>query len=408
MEFAGWIFLAVGACGVLLSFNTLRPRFSRPSLAVISFFAGWLRGELALHALVVETLLFGVLIWAGGLLTWPGRIGAGLTCVSIALNILSLRKSLTSRGAIEDALVGFMVEESAPARFRWRSLIFPAPLQPAGVERLRNIVYHADGKVRLRLDVYRRRGSDGENRPALVFVHGGAWMIGNKAQQGRPLLHHLAAEGWVCFSIEYRLSPKATFPEHLIDVKRAIAWVRRHAREYGIDPGFIVACGNSAGGHLASLAALTAADRSRQPGFEDADTSVAACVTLYAVYDLGNRHGHWPHRGLQELLERFVLKARLSEQPELFEASSPLTHVGPQAPAFLVVHGDSDSMIPVEEARLFVRALKEASLAPCVYIEVPGAQHAFDVFPSVRTLNLVRGVETFIDGLRRDHLMRTS
>jgi acetyl esterase/lipase len=391
------MFLAVGASGALLSFNTLRPRFTRPGFAVISFFAGWLRGELALHALVFEALIAGILTWAGGLLTWPGKIGAVLVCISMTLNILSLRKSLSSRGAVEDALVEFLCQESVAARFSWRSLIFPAPLRPSGVERLRNVVYHTEGRRRLRLDVYRRRGSVDTKRPALVFVHGGAWMIGNKAQQGRPLLHHLAGKGWVCFSVEYRLSPRATFPEHLVDVKRSIAWVRQHAGEYGVDPAFIVACGNSAGGHLAALAALTPG--ASQPGFEEADTSVAACVTLYAVYDLGNRHGHWPHRGLQELLERFVLKARLRDHPALFEAASPIAHVGARAPAFLVVHGDADSMIPVEEARRFVAALRGVSARPCVYIEVPGAQHAFDVFPSVRTLNLVRGIEAFLAGI---------
>jgi acetyl esterase/lipase len=269
-------------------------------------------------------------------------------------------------------------------------------------------VYHAEAGLRLRLDVYRRRErEDGATlpRPALIYVHGGAWMIGKKWQQGRPMVHHFAERGWVCCSIEYRLSPRATFPDHIVDVKRAIAWVRAHADELGIDPAFIVVAGNSAGGHLASLAALTASDRTLQPGFEDADTSVAACVSLYGVYDLGNRQGHWPHRGLQTLLERYVLKVRFAEQPDRFDAASPITRVGSHAPPFLIVHGSRDSVVPVAEARHFVASLRRVSRA-CAYIEMPGAQHAFDVFPWLRGEHLLRGVDAFTAQVREQQLAR--
>ena len=99
-----------------------------------------------------------------------------------------------------------------------------------------------------------------------------------------PLLTHLAANGWVGFSIDYRLSPRATFPDHLVDVKRAIAWVREHADTYAVDPSFIAITGGSAGATLATLAALTPGDAALQPGFEHADTSVAVFVALYGLY----------------------------------------------------------------------------------------------------------------------------
>jgi acetyl esterase/lipase len=229
-------------------------------------------------------------------------------------------------------------------------------------------------------------------------------MIGFKAFQGLPMLQHFAALGWVCFSINYRLSPRATFPDHIIDVKRAIAWIREHADEYGCDPSFIVVSGNSAGGHLASLASLTPNDASFQPGFAEADTSVAACLSFYGVYDFSDRFSHWHNRGLQELLERFVMKARLSDARDRFVAASPLSHVGAHAPPFLVVHGDRDSIVPVAEARAFVAALRQSTAAPCVYIEIPGAQHAFEVFPSVRTVHLLRGLQRFAVHMHRQYL----
>ena len=98
----------------------------------------------------------------------------------------------------------------------------------------------------------------------------------------------LASQGWVCISANYRLSPAAEFPDHLVDVKMVVAWVRAHAREYGADPNLVFVAGSSAGGNLASMAALTPNDPAFQPGFEHADTSVTAAVSLYGYYGAAN------------------------------------------------------------------------------------------------------------------------
>ena len=406
---SGWTLLVTGVVWLMFSYNAVRPHYRRALVAVVSFFAGWLRAELALHALLFETTLFGVLVWHGALRSWPGGVGAALYVASISLMIVSLQKSFVSRSVVDRALVGFADDPAPPTRLPWRLILFPFWNSDRTLERLRNLVYHRDGDVTLALDVYRRRGAgDGApaRRPALVYVHGGAWMIGFKTFQGLPMMQHLASLGWVCCSISYRLSPRATFPDQIVDVKRAIAWVRAHADELGCDPGFIVVAGNSAGGHLASLAALTPNDASLQPGFADADTSVAACLSFYGIYDFSDRFSHWHNSGLQELLERYVMKARRVEAPARFEAASPLAHVGAGAPPFFVVHGDSDSLVPVAEARAFVAALHARSAEPCIYIEVPGAQHAFEVFPSVRTIHLLRGVGRFATEVHRRHLAR--
>src|SRR5690606_33115781 len=161
----------------------------------------------------------------------------------------------------------------------------------------------------------------------LVFVHGGGWVLGFKEFQALPMLNRMASEGWVCISIDYRLSPRATFPDHIADVNRGIAWAKEHAPEYGGDPSFVAVSCNSAGGHLAALAALTWDDPAFKPGFEAVDTRVQAAVTFYGVYDLCNRFGHWPNRGIEGLLERFVLKAKRADAPERFEAASPIARV---------------------------------------------------------------------------------
>jgi acetyl esterase/lipase len=232
----------------------------------------------------------------------------------------------------------------------------------------------------------------------LLYVHGGAWIISNRNHQGLPLMHEMAARGWVGVNADYRLSPWATFPDHLVDVKRAVAWIREHADEIGADPDFIAITGGSAGGHLAALAALTPNDPRYQPGFEDADTSLQACIPIYGVYDLADRHGYHGHEEfLTRLLEPHIMKERYDRAPERFHDASPLDQVRPDAPPFLVVHGAMDTLAPTAGARSFVAALREVSHQPVVYAELPGTQHAFDVFPSLRTAYVLQGVAGFLD-----------
>ena len=389
----------VGLLALVVSYNALVPRYRPAGLAALSFFAGWLTGELAAHLIVLDVAVVAWLCWHGALVAWPGQLGLLFDLFAIGCLLVACARSYASGGVVATALAELAAHD-APRDRDWRQLFMPLPVRDSRIERTRNVVYFSDDSLTLRLDVFRRR--DGEygaaaRRPVLLFVHGGGWIIGNKEHQGLPLLHRFAARGWVGFSINYRLSPRGTFPDHVIDVKRAIAWVRAHAAEYGGDPDFIVIAGGSAGGHLASLAALTPGKREWQPGFESADTSVAACFSFYGVYDFSDRHGHWPNPGLQGLLERYIMKARLADEPQRFAEASPIHWVRADAPPFLVVHGVCDSLVPVAEARAFVAALRGAGARRCAYVELPGAQHAFEIFPSMRTIQVLRGVERFAD-----------
>jgi len=111
-----------------------------------------------------------------------------------------------------------------------------------------------------------------------VYFHGGGFRIGHKRKQAKPLINELAARGWVCVSANYRLEPVHQFPAAHVDAKRVVAWVRAHAADFGGDPQTIIVSGSSAGGHLASMIGLTPNDPAFQPGFELADTSVAAVM----------------------------------------------------------------------------------------------------------------------------------
>jgi acetyl esterase/lipase len=208
---------------------------------------------------------------------------------------------------------------------------------------------------------------------------------------------YLASRGWVCFAINYRLSPKAAFPAHIVDVKRALRWIREHAHEYGGDPGFLCVTGGSAGGHLTALTALSQNDPAFQPGFENADTRVAAAVPFYGVYDFLDRAGIRGRQSMVDIMAKHVFQCRPEENPELWDALSPLLRVSADAPPFLVVQGTHDTLVFVEEAREFVRALREKSRSPVHYLEMRGGQHAFEVFHSVRSQYAVRAATAFLE-----------
>lgn len=401
-----WLFLLVSLIGAALTCNAYRPFYYPPRLAVVSFFAGWLVSELPFHTIVWQLLATLAFVALGALEEGPGFLGLAITALSwFGLCGLHSRSLLAEEAtetalqralspAYEKAILPEAWPSTAPA-VDWRQVALPFPIHHPDVDRVKDICFTTEGGARLCLDVYRHR-SRPRNRPMLLQVHGGGWVIGTKNEQGVPLMTRMASRGWVCVSADYRLSPRATFPDHLVDLKRALAWMREHAEEWGGDPSFIAVTGGSAGGHLAALLALTADDPSYQPGFENADTSVQACAPFYGVYDFTNRDGMRENLALIDLLERQVLKERLTESRAVFEKAAPLYQVREDAPPFFVVHGTRDSLVSVRMARTFVEELRRVSRNPVAYAEIPGAQHAFELFPSVRSLLVVAATERFL------------
>ena len=288
----------------------------------------------------------------------------------------------------------------------WRSFVNPFNMTNVDVVATRRLPY-ADGGRRFELDVYHHRDAP-SGAPVLLQVHGGAWVIGEKEQQGIPLMMRMAARGWVCVAINYPLSPKARWPQHIVGVKRAIAWIREHIGDYGGDPSFLAITGQSAGGHLSALAALTPNDPAWQPGFEHVDTAVQACVPHYGVYDFTAEDGTRASKArMESLLKRWVMPTD-ARYPEDYRAASPLYRVNTDAPPFLILHGTNDTLVPVNDARAFVAALRSVSAQPVAYAEIKGAQHAFDLFPSVRSAHVVRGVERFLDWTYASARLRTA
>jgi acetyl esterase/lipase len=316
----------------------------------------------------------------GGPVFW---IGLGFAVLASA-GLLVLRQRARGTGPVVVRALGEglgsgwrdRVDADAAARLHRRPslarvLLAPIAFRRQGVTRIANIRYGSARRRNL-LDVYRQR-SNASARPALIYLHPGAFRFGNKRFGGRYLLHRLASEGWVCVSANYRLLTSGRFPDPLIDVKKVIAWVRHDGREHGADPDAVFIAGSSAGGHLAALAALTPNDPRFQGGFESADTSLAGVITLYGYYG----------------------PVSDGEPP-----SSPLDYLNPQAPPWFVVHGDQDGFVIIDDARHFVQQLSGTSSNPVVYAELPGAQHAFDLFRSRRLDTVVDAIEVFTTVVR--------
>ena len=257
-----------------------------------------------------------------------------------------------------------------------------------------DISYGPGGNDNL-LDIWRRHDlAPGGRAPVLLQVPGGAWTLNRKRGQAYTLMSRMVELGWICVSINYSKSPRCTFPAHLIDVKRAIAWIGENIADYGGDPEFVAITGGSAGAHLASMAALTQNDPTFQPGFEDADTTLQAAAPYYGVYDFTDFENM--HEMMLPFLERFVLKARYADEPERFKAASPISHAHSGAPPFFVLHGEKDELVPSGQSRAFCAALRQAGAATVGYAELANAYHAFDITPTVRSRLAASAVADFL------------
>jgi acetyl esterase/lipase len=385
---------------LVLAANALSPVKNSPVLTIPSFFASWITSEAAVPLLLADAVDTAVFVAKGG---WKSPKGlaaiAGRAAGAAALMKLVSEAKATDE-QFELALAGYRSPELEAERPRAdrRGEFLPVFNEFQNRTRLTDIPYTETNTASNRLDVYLPRGENqtGRPRPIVLYIHGGGWVIGDKREQGIPILNHMAGAGWVGFTANYRLSPKHKAPAHLVDAKKALVWIREHAAEYDADPNFVAVIGNSAGGHLCALMALTENDPEFQPGFEDADTSVQAAVPFYGVYDMSDREELYGNNQFLRFIESAVLGATVVDAPDRFAAYSPLDQVHESAPPMMVVHGSRDVLVPVQGARTFATKLKAISKNPVIYAELEGAQHAFDVFTSPRTVRTVEWVQQFL------------
>ncbi|MEQ8840770.1 MAG: alpha/beta hydrolase [Acidimicrobiales bacterium] len=343
---------------------------------------GFFTAELARVHLVFQVLATIVWIALGALAEPVGLVGVVMAAASVALLEIAHRRGVAARDVIRAALPAAL-EATSPT-----PLIGVSRPDFEGIEIRRDLEYGPH--KRNRADLYlpaERRGA-----PIVLQVHGGGWVIGNNRQQGQPLLAHFAQAGWIGVAINYRLGPTHRLPAAIHDTKQAIAWVRANAGEWGGDPDRILLTGGSAGGHLTALCALTADDASLQPGFEEADCSVAAAAPMYGVFDLTDRNRRRGRSAMTPFLHALVMGTKLGDDAEGWDALSPIARVRPDAPPMLIVNGTYDTLVPIEEARDFADAMSAVSPA-ATFVELPHAHHAFDVINSPRTRAVIEALE---------------
>jgi acetyl esterase/lipase len=209
--------------------------------------------------------------------------------------------------------------------------------------------------------------------PVVLFLHGGGWALGDRtlvapAFTGTSFFDALTAAGFAVASADYRLAEEARFPAQLDDVKSALRWLREHAADHGYDGGRIVVWGASAGGHLAALAGLTA------------DPPVAGVIDWYGPADLVSlaaETGGLMEHDSPESPEGRLIGARVSENPDLAAAASPVSYVHPGAPPFLIMHGMADRAVPVSQGQALAAALTAAG-GPVETEWVDGADHMWN------------------------------
>lgn len=254
--------------------------------------------------------------------------------------------------------------------------VIPVPLSTG------NVMYPAvefasiDGFRPLQLDLYCPEPSD-RPAPAIVYLHGGGWTVGTRRRFGRSFrswsptpLARLAADGFVVATVDYRLSGEAIFPAQLDDALAAVRWVRTHAAELGVDPDRIMAWGESAGGHLAALVGLR--------GRRDTGDDVCGVIDWYGPMDL--RQAHDP-----DSFDVKALGGTAADQPERAVDASPILHVHPAAPPFLIWHGTADTLVSISHGEQMAAAL-EAAGVPVDFVAVEGAEHFWTDAPDLEAV----------------------
>lgn len=258
-------------------------------------------------------------------------------------------------------------DRSATERFRKRV--------PDGVTWIPDIQYR-EGNDAWRLDLAMPEAEGDTPRPGMVIVHGGGWRSGDKrgGRWGRLPLQ-FAERGYVAVSVNYRLTDEAAFPACFEDVQCAVRWLRAHAEKYNVDPERIGGFGNSAGAHLVAMLGLVTAETDPQPGGPYAEQSsrlqaVCAGATPTDFLNWGGEGEFSPRGAVKALLEG--PEKTLEERAK---RASPISHVRPDAPPFLLIHGTADPIVPVSQAERLAEALKQAGAKDVKVMIFEGAGH---------------------------------
>jgi acetyl esterase/lipase len=251
---------------------------------------------------------------------------------------------------------------------------------PEDIVIVHDVPYREGTSRHWKLDLAMKKDTRGKPRPAIVVIHGGGWLEGDKSsfasrEHGVPgNIVDFAALGFVAVTINYRLTGEARFPAALEDCKNAVRWLRAHARDYNLDAGHIGAYGNSAGGHLAMLVGMVGPDARLEGNgpYQEQSSLVQAVVSDSGPIDLVDQY----RRGaLRQVCERFLGGPPVGERAAAYRGASPADRITPLAPPLLLIYGVEDTQVPVETADRFVLALGRTGLRDVSYYRLAHVDH---------------------------------
>jgi acetyl esterase/lipase len=329
-------------------------------------------GWLGSFALVFPLQLLAVTLLGAGLAVLAWRLGALLPASAFSLVAI-----LTAVTALWPSVALWQRARQDHVSLSLGSALIPQ-LNPGGPARDGSVVYAttSDG-TKLKLDVWRADGAGtGALHPAVVRVHGGAWIGGTRSDlpDWDRWLNRL---GYDVFDVDYRLPPPARWSDEVGDVKCALGWLASHADNYHVDPARISVMGYSAGGNLALLAAYSMGDPRLPASCSTSTVTVRSAVNLYGPADLTLIYrSSGSARYVDDVLERYI-GGTPSEYPGRYRALSPLSHVNASTPPTITVLGERDRIVPAAQAHVLDRALTAAGVAHETLL-MPGQDHGFD------------------------------
>lgn len=251
-------------------------------------------------------------------------------------------------------------------------LIEKMPAIPESLVEYKDVVYLKKDTTFLKMDIYHPKYIF-ENRPVLIFIHGGAWKKGNKKDYRRYLVDY-ALKGYVTVTLQYSLSDVAKFPEQVNELNCAINWIKENADEYFIDRNKIAIIGGSAGAHLAMMLGYSADSQkfNKYAPNSEFDTKVQAIVNIYGPYDLTTEYAQ------EQSSVKYFLGKKYNDDPNLYSEASPSKYVSSDDPPTLIFHGTLDELVPVSQADSLNVALNRIGV-PVEYHRLEGWPHTMDL-----------------------------
>lgn len=272
---------------------------------------------------------------------------------------------------------------------------------PPTVRAVTDVTYVRRGAHDLKLDLYLPAGDARAPRPAIVFVHGGGWRAGVRANFA-PMAIRMAERGYVAATISYRLSPEAPYPAAIHDAKAAVRWVRAHAGEYGIDPGRIAIAGGSAGGQIAALTGVTNGEPRFDPDGGPVSSDVQAIVNIDGLSDFTSEEArkYEDDPAKQPSSAGAWFGGRYAEKAPLWRDASPLYHARTTTPPLLfIVSAQRRFSLGREEMVERLRGLG----VPNRVVPVPDTPHSFWLFDPWLAPTVEAADDFLREYLRRAH-----